>query len=100
MKANVNELVNSLTKLIELYNKNMGYDYSVKHYEEDGEIGVFCNPTNAIVNDVTMVARAFIKNANDVIDINWDFGFIEIFYHSAKFQDNVNTMLLDMVGAL
>lgn len=100
MKANANELVNSLTKLIELYNKNMGYDYSVKHYEEDGEIDVFCNPTNAIVNDVAMVTRAFIKNANDVMNISWDFGFITIFYDSANFNDNVNTMLLDIVGAL
>ena len=100
MKANANGLVNALTKVINLYNKNMGYNYSVKHFEEDEQIGVFCNPTNAIISDVTMITRAFINNANDFIDINNGFGFIEISYYNAEFNDEVDTMLLEIVGAL
>lgn len=100
MKATKENLVKCLNNLINLYNRNMGYEYEVRHYDEDGQIGVFCNPTNAIINDVMMVARAFLKDGSSVVNVNFSFGFIEIYYCDTKFKKNADTELLEMVGAM
>jgi len=98
MKANAKNLTKSLNNLVNLFNKNMGYSYRVEHYEEDSEVAVFCNPTNAMINDVTMIARAYLNNANDAVYIGEC--YITILYYRTSFKDNVDTMLLEIVGAL
>ena len=60
MKANAENLFKALTHLINRYNRNMGYTYSVEHNEFMRQIEISCTPTNAITCDVTMVAQAFM----------------------------------------
>ena len=101
IKATPENLYNALVKLAGLYNKNMGYNIEVKHYPEDGQIGFFCqNPTMAKVNDVSMVANAFLEDGGNVVEVNDFFGFIEVFYCDTNFREYADTMLLDIVGAL
>lgn len=101
IKGNAANLEKALKVIVNRYNRNMGYDYKVYHYETLKEIDVVCNPTNAIITDITMVANAFLNvKSNDVVVVISDFypTKISVRYRNARFKRNVDTMTLRLVG--
>jgi hypothetical protein len=101
MEGNATNLVNALTNLVNRYNRNMGYTYSVNHNQEDKCIAVICNPTNAIINDVRMVAEAFLKDGHNGVRVNGFMPMIEIYYGNKRnFKKEPTEYLLMLVGAV
>jgi hypothetical protein len=100
MEGNVTNLVNALTNLVNRYNRNMGYTYSVNHNQEDKCIAVICNPTTAIINDVRMVAELFLKDGKSAVRVNGYIPMIEVNYDGIRFNKKVTEYMLMLVGAV
>lgn len=99
MKATAENFVKCLTTLVNLY-RNNGKEIKFEHFTDDGQIGIFTEPTNAIVNDVRMVAEQFLMDANSVVHVDYGWGFIEIFYCDTHFKKSADTATLKLIGAL
>jgi hypothetical protein len=98
MEANAKNLTTALTHLVNRYNRNMGYTYSVNHNEHDKCIAVICTPTTAIISDVRMVAEAFLRDGKNAVKVNGFMPMIEINYRG--FKKEVKDYLLTLVGAV
>lgn len=101
MKGNVTTLLEALTHLVNRYNKNMGYRYTIYHNENMRYISVNCNPTTAIICDVRMVAEAFLKNGSGAVVVNGFMPMIEVRYENSRnFKKEVEEYKLILVGAV